>query len=47
MESYNQLYDKGEYLFARDMCFGWKGTGKDLKEANAKKKYFGIVVMVG
>ena len=40
MESYNQLYDKEEHLFARDMRFVWKGTNKDAKEPNGKKIFW-------
>ncbi|MHA7943611.1 glycoside hydrolase family 88/105 protein [Formosa sp. 3Alg 14/1] len=40
METYNQLYDKEERLFARDMRFVWKGTEKDLKEPNGKKIFW-------
>ncbi|CDF79934.1 glycoside hydrolase (GH105) [Formosa agariphila KMM 3901] len=40
METYNQLYDKEERLFARDMRFVWKGTEKDLKEPNDKKIFW-------
>lgn len=40
METYNQLYDKEEHLFARDMRFVWKGTDKDKKEKNGKKIFW-------
>ena len=40
MQTYNQLYDKEEKLFARDMRFVWKGNKKDLKEKNGKKIFW-------
>lgn len=40
METYNQLYDKEEKLFARDMRFVWKGNNKDKKEENGKKIFW-------
>ena len=40
MQKYNQLYDKEERLFARDMRFVWKGTDKDQKEPNGKKIFW-------
>ena len=40
MQTYNQLYDKEENLFARDMRFIWKGNKKDLKEKNGKKIFW-------
>ena len=40
MQTYNQLYDKEENLFARDMRFVWKGNKKDLKEKNGKKIFW-------
>ena len=40
VESYNQLYDKEEHLFARDMRFVWKGSDKDLKEPNGNKIFW-------
>ena len=40
MQTYNQLYDKEERLFARDMRFVWKGTEKDSKEPNGKKVFW-------
>jgi len=39
-QAYNQLYDKEEHLFARDMRFVWKGTDKDKKEENGKKVFW-------
>lgn len=40
METYNQLYDKDERLFARDMRFVWSGSEKDNKEPNGKKIFW-------
>ena len=40
MQTYNQLYDKEENLFARDMRFVWKGNKNDLKEENGKKIFW-------
>lgn len=40
MESYNQLYDKEEQLFARDMRFVWTGSENDTKEPNGKKVFW-------
>jgi unsaturated rhamnogalacturonyl hydrolase len=40
METYNQLYDKEERLFARDMRFVWTGSDKDQKEPNGKKIFW-------
>lgn len=40
METYDQLYDKEEKLFARDMRFVWTGSSKDKKEANGKKIFW-------
>jgi unsaturated rhamnogalacturonyl hydrolase len=40
MQTYNQLYDKDERLFARDMRFVWKGNEKDSKEPNGKKVFW-------
>jgi rhamnogalacturonyl hydrolase YesR len=40
METYNQLYDKEERLFARDMRFVWTGSEKDAKEPNGKKIFW-------
>ncbi len=40
METYNQLYDKEEHLFARDMRFVWSGSKKDKKEPNGKKIFW-------
>jgi rhamnogalacturonyl hydrolase YesR len=40
MQTYNQLYDKEERLFARDMRFVWQGTDKDSKEPNGKKIFW-------
>lgn len=39
-ETYNQLYDKEEQLFARDMRFVWTGSEKDKKEPNGKKVFW-------
>jgi len=39
-QTYNQLYDKEERLFARDMRFVWKGNKKDRKEPNGKKIFW-------
>ena len=40
MQTYNQLYDKEEHLFARDMRFVLKGSEKDSKEPNGKKVFW-------
>jgi rhamnogalacturonyl hydrolase YesR len=40
MQTYNQLYDKEENLFARDMRFVWQGNEKDNKEPNGKKIFW-------
>jgi unsaturated rhamnogalacturonyl hydrolase len=40
MQTYNQLYDKEEKLFARDMRFVWKGLDSDQKEPNGKKIFW-------
>lgn len=40
MQTYNQLYDKEERLFARDMRFVWKGDKNDSKEPNGKKVFW-------
>ncbi|TXG39497.1 glycoside hydrolase family 88/105 protein [Seonamhaeicola maritimus] len=40
MQTYNQLYDEEEQLFARDMRYVWKGSDKDKKEANGKKIFW-------
>lgn len=40
MQTYNQLYDKEERLFARDMRFVWKGKDTDKKEPNGKKVFW-------
>ncbi|WP_282147895.1 glycoside hydrolase family 88/105 protein [Algibacter lectus] len=40
METYNQLFDKEERLFARDMRYVWKGNNKDEKEPNGKKIFW-------
>lgn len=40
MQTYNQLYDKEEQLFARDMRYVWKGSKKDKKEENGKKIFW-------
>ena len=40
METYDQLYDKEEHLFARDMRFVWTGSEKDTKEPNGKKVFW-------
>ena len=39
-QTYNQLYDKEERLFARDMRFVWTGSHKDSKEPNGKKVFW-------
>lgn len=39
-QTYNQLYDKEERLFARDMRFVWKGSDKDQKEPNGEKIFW-------
>ncbi|ANW95853.1 hypothetical protein AXE80_05965 [Wenyingzhuangia fucanilytica] len=39
-QTYNQLYDKEERLFARDMRFVWKGSDKDAKEPNGEKIFW-------
>ncbi|RXP62750.1 glycoside hydrolase family 88 protein [Lutibacter sp. HS1-25] len=39
-QTYNQLYDKEENLFARDMRFVWTGSEKDNKEPNGKKVFW-------
>jgi len=40
MQTYNQLYDKNERLFARDLRFVWTGSEKDMKEPNGKKVFW-------
>ena len=40
MQTYNQLYDKDEQLFARDMRFVWQGNDTDNKEPNGKKIFW-------
>jgi len=40
METYNQLYDKEEHLFARDMRFLWGVNEEDEKEPNGKKIFW-------
>jgi len=40
METYNNLYDKEEHLFARDLRFVWTGSEKDRKEPNGKKIFW-------
>ncbi|MFV9551411.1 glycoside hydrolase family 88/105 protein [Algibacter sp. PT7-4] len=40
MQTYNQLYDEEEQLFARDMRFVWQGNDKDTKEPNGKKVFW-------
>ncbi|KAA5824850.1 glycoside hydrolase family 88 protein [Algibacter amylolyticus] len=40
MQTYNQLYDEEEQLFARDMRFVWTGSEKDSKEPNGKKVFW-------
>lgn len=40
METYNQLYDKEERLFARDMRFLWDVNEEDMKEPNGKKIFW-------
>ena len=40
IETYDQLYDQDEHLFARDMRFVWKGSDKDQKEPNGKKIFW-------
>ncbi len=40
MQTYNQLYDKNERLFARDLRFVWTGAEKDMKEPNGKKVFW-------
>lgn len=40
LETYNQLYDKEEHLFARDLRFVWNGTSEDRKEENGKKIFW-------
>lgn len=40
METYNQLFDKNEHLFARDLRFVWTGSEKDKKEPNGKKIFW-------
>lgn len=40
VETYNQLYDKEEKLFARDLRFVWDGSSDDKKEENGKKIFW-------
>ncbi len=40
IETYDQLYDQDEHLFARDMRFVWKGSDRDQKEPNGKKIFW-------
>ena len=40
LETYNQLYDKDEHLFARDLRFVWNGSVDDKKEENGKKIFW-------
>lgn len=40
LETYDQLYDKEEQLFARDLRFVWTGSEKDEKEPNGKKIFW-------
>ena len=40
MQTYNQLYDEEEQLFARDMRFVWQGNDNDTKEPNGKKVFW-------
>ncbi|TNJ45011.1 glycoside hydrolase family 88 protein [Tamlana fucoidanivorans] len=40
MQTYNQLYDKEEQLFARDMRFVWEGNDNPTKEPNGKKVFW-------
>ncbi|WP_417444131.1 glycoside hydrolase family 88/105 protein [Joostella sp.] len=40
METYNQLYDKEERLFARDMRYVWQDSAKDKKEENGEKIFW-------
>ncbi|WP_248722394.1 glycoside hydrolase family 105 protein [Seonamhaeicola sp. ML3] len=40
MQTYNQLYDEEEQLFARDMRFVWQGNEDDTKEPNGKKVFW-------
>ncbi len=40
MQTYNQLYNKEEHLFARDLRFVWTGSDKDRKEPNGKKIFW-------
>ncbi len=39
-QTYDQLYDEEEQLFARDMRYVWKGNKKDIKEKNGKKVFW-------
>ena len=41
MECYDLLYDQEEHLFARDIMYVIKNDGKDLREANGKKVFWG------
>jgi len=41
MECYQLLYDQEEHLFARDIRYVIKNDGKDMREANGKKIFWG------
>jgi rhamnogalacturonyl hydrolase YesR len=40
MQTYNQLYDKEEHLFARDLRFVWSDSKKNRKEPNGEKIFW-------
>jgi rhamnogalacturonyl hydrolase YesR len=40
-ECYDLLYDKEEHLFARDIMYVIKGDGKDIREKNGEKVFWG------
>lgn len=40
LQTYKQLYDKDEHLFARDKRFVWTVSGNDQKEPNGKKIFW-------
>lgn len=40
MQTYDQLYDQEEHLFARDMRYVWTGSDQDEKEPNGKKIFW-------
>ena len=40
IQTYNQLFDKEEHLFARDLRFVWKESKNDKKEPNGKKIFW-------